>query len=185
MSEAKFKIGDKVRILDGSKIKKYVGGWIDAMSTFVGQVYTIDGVYFRGGRCYTVKCLPYVFDERALELVTSETIVIYRKNRQVIALDTKTGKKGIAKCNPADEFNFETGAKLAFERLLESSVRYFNGEVVCTKSFGHDLTVGKIYEFKDGYSKDDDGHRLPYLGGPVKSCEELNRQMISKFVELV
>lgn len=50
--------------------------------------------------------------------VESETIVIYRKDNKVIALDKSTGEKAEAKCNPADEFDFRTGAKLAFNRLM-------------------------------------------------------------------
>ena len=53
----------------------------------------------------------------ALEEV-DETIVIYRKDNKVIALDKSTGEKAEAKCNPADEFDFRTGAKLAFNRLM-------------------------------------------------------------------
>lgn len=48
----------------------------------------------------------------------SETIVIYRKDNKVIALDKSTGEKAEVKCNPADEFDFRTGAKLAFNRLM-------------------------------------------------------------------
>ena len=61
------------------------------------------------------------FDENsryAEELVpVNECIVIYRKDNKVIALDKTTGKTGIAKCSPEDEFDFGIGAKLAFERL--------------------------------------------------------------------
>ena len=46
-----------------------------------------------------------------------ECIVIYSKYNDVIALDKSTGRKGIAKCSPEDEFDFGIGAKLAFERL--------------------------------------------------------------------
>lgn len=53
-----------------------------------------------------------------VEKVESETIVIYRKDNKVIALDKSTGEKSEAKCNPADEFDFRTGAKLAFSRLM-------------------------------------------------------------------
>lgn len=53
-----------------------------------------------------------------LKKVGSETIVIYRKDNKVIALDKSTGEKAEAKCNPADEFDFRTGAKLAFNRLM-------------------------------------------------------------------
>ncbi len=66
------------------------------------------------------------FDEDsryAEELVpVNECIVVYRKDSKVIALDKTTGKTGIAKCSPDDEFNFETGAKLAFERLTRTNI---------------------------------------------------------------
>ena len=59
--------------------------------------------------------------------VESETIVIYRKDNKVIALDKSTGEKAEAKCNPADEFDFRTGAKLAFNRLMGEDVKPDNG----------------------------------------------------------
>lgn len=50
------------------------------------------------------------------DLVQSDEITITRYGNKVVA---KYGKKvSIAKCSPKDEFNFETGAKLAFERLM-------------------------------------------------------------------
>lgn len=62
-----------------------------------------------------------------LEKVGSETIVIYRNDQKVIALDKTTGKKAEAKCNPADEFDFRTGAKLAFNRFMGDDVKPDNG----------------------------------------------------------
>lgn len=56
-----------------------------------------------------------------------ETIVIYRKDNKVIALDKSTGEKAESKCNPADEFDFRTGAKLAFNRLMGEDVKPDNG----------------------------------------------------------
>lgn len=56
--------------------------------------------------------------DKSLKKINSETIVIYRKDNEVTALDKSTGKKAIARCNPADEFDFRTGAKLAFSRLM-------------------------------------------------------------------
>lgn len=58
-----------------------------------------------------------------LEKVGSETIVIYRNDNKVVALDKTTGKKAEAKCNPVDEFDFRTGAKLAFNRLMGEDVK--------------------------------------------------------------
>lgn len=62
-----------------------------------------------------------------VEKVESETIVIYRKDKKVIALDKSTGEKAEANCNPADEFDFRTGAKLAFSRLMGEDVKPDNG----------------------------------------------------------
>lgn len=58
-----------------------------------------------------------------LEKVGSETIVIYRNDNKVVALDKSTGKKAEAKCNPVDEFDFHVGAKLAFNRLIGEDVK--------------------------------------------------------------
>lgn len=41
---AKFKIGDKVRVLDGSKAEDYRGGWASSMSQYVGKVYEVIGI---------------------------------------------------------------------------------------------------------------------------------------------
>lgn len=62
----------------------------------------------------------WFFKEDDLEPV-NETIVIYRKDREVIAVDKTTGYKAIARCNPADEYDFRIGAKLAFERLMNGN----------------------------------------------------------------
>lgn len=62
----------------------------------------------------------------ALEKVDT-TIVIYRKDNKVIALDKSTGEKAEANCNPADEFDFRTGAKLAFNRLMGEDAKPDNG----------------------------------------------------------
>lgn len=118
----KFKKGDKVRVLDGSNIRDYRDGYVSDMKNYVGKVYTISRMckHIEGHTDgYRLDGELYVWDERALELVTDEpeTIVIYRKDNEVIALDKSTGKKSVARCNPADTFNFTTGAKLAFERL--------------------------------------------------------------------
>lgn len=78
-----------------------------------------------------------------------ETITINRYGNKVVA---KYGNKvGVAKCNPEDEFNFETGAKLAFERLFGTEVKEVNrgakvGEYI--KVVNPFMTAGK-------YKKDD------------------------------
>lgn len=60
--------------------------------------------------------------------IGNKPIVIYQKDRTVIAVDKNTGKKCVAKCHPDDEFDFYTGAKLAFSRLSGCSLVEFDGE---------------------------------------------------------
>lgn len=69
-------------------------------------------------------------EEKCFDLVRKakqETIVIYRNDNKVVALDKSTGKKAEAKCNPSDEFDFHVGAKLAFSRLMGEDVKPDNG----------------------------------------------------------
>lgn len=125
MAKAKFKVGDKVKILDGSKIENYTGGWNTwGMKGDVGKVVTIKEVEKKDdGRVgYRMNEVVCVWDERGLELVTKaedkETIVIYRDGNEVIAFNKKTKEKAVAKCNPSDKFDFKVGAKIAFDRLM-------------------------------------------------------------------
>ena len=72
----------------------------------------------------------FTVEEKCFDLVRKakqETIVIYRKDNKVVALDKSTGEKAEANCNPADEFDFRTGAKLAFNRLMGEDVKPDNG----------------------------------------------------------
>lgn len=84
-----------------------------------------DVVFYKdiAGRTYSVKNFEIgsIFSDM-LKKVGSETIVIYRKDNKVIALDKSTGEKAEAKWNPAEEFDFRTGAKLAFNRLMGETV---------------------------------------------------------------
>ena len=50
-----------------------------------------------------------------------EKIVIYRDDQKVIALDKCTGEKAEARCNPSDTFDFEIGARIAFDRLISEN----------------------------------------------------------------
>lgn len=74
MSRPKFKIGDRVRILDGSKINGYCGGWVDNMNKYISEIVTIDSVspYMDFPIAYYLEEYPYKWDERGLELVKPE-----------------------------------------------------------------------------------------------------------------
>lgn len=74
---AKFKIGDKVRILGGSKIKNYTGGWslLGGMNKYIGTVQTIRSIdeHWSDGRVsYNMEDIDCTWDERGLEHVTEQ-----------------------------------------------------------------------------------------------------------------
>lgn len=94
----------------------------------------------------------------------NKCIVIYQRNDKVIALDKSTGKKEVAKCNPADTFDFNTGARLAFDRLLGNKTEKtpLNVKIVFTRG-DEVFKTGHIYEVKDGkITAPDTGCKYPY-----------------------
>lgn len=97
----------------------------------------------------------------------NETIVIYRKDNEVIALDKATGKKAVAKCDPRDKFDFKVGAKLAFERLTRNVIFRF----LAIESYKDYFTKGKLYECLDGYVYFDGGRSHSIY----KSFDEFNK----------
>lgn len=189
MSKYKFKVGDKVRILDGSKFEDYCGGWIDDMKRHIGKIATIKSFYSycnaQKQKGYCLEEFNYGWDERGLELVKPEKIIIYRNGSEVIAKNTATGKTGVARCNPADEFDFETGAKLAFDRLTApepKKPKYYNGKVICIDDRGLANTKGKIYKVLDGRLEFDGGQKS---ADRFNSVDQINDNFVSKFIELV
>lgn len=162
----KFKVGDRVRVLDGSNIPNYYGGWASvAMSKQIGKIYEIASYLGNGG--YVLNGSVFGWDERGLELADKkETIVIYRKGDEVIALDKVSGKTGVAKCGRNDTFDFATGARIAFERLLgdpKPEKTPLNVKIVFTKGDA-DFKTGHIYEVKNGnIVNPQNGRLLPHF----------------------
>ena len=120
----KYKVGDKVTVLDGSKAQHYAAGWINPMNRYVGKTLTV--VQLLESDCgYPVYKLldggGWSYDERYLTPANPDRIVVYIDKKdpsKVIAKDVSTGETGVAKCSPEDIFDFYTGAKLAMNRLL-------------------------------------------------------------------
>ena len=119
MKEHKFKVGERYT----SKLFVDKGAVIEITEISGGTVFYKDVVgesiclkHFQIGSIFSAD----------LEKVDT-TIVIYRKDNKVIALDKSTGEKAEANCNPADEFDFRTGAKLAFNRLMGEDAKPDNG----------------------------------------------------------
>lgn len=99
-----------------------------------------------------------VFCEEQLEIIKDETIVIYRNDNKVVALDKSTGEKAEANCNPADEFDFRTGAKLAFNRLMGEDVKPDNG----VREVKRKAKVGEYIKIVDVHP-----YLIPYKNGDV------------------
>lgn len=120
MRKRKFKVGERYT----SKLFVDKGAVIE-ITKISGDVVSYKDI---AGRTYSVKNFEIgsLFSDM-LKKVGSETIVIYRNDNKVIALDKSTGEKAEANCNPADEFDFRTGAKLAFNRLMGEDVKPDNG----------------------------------------------------------
>lgn len=164
----KYKIGDKVRIHNVT----------DHRSDYNGTVATIRAINPNGKTTYKPNIthygvkeenIHYVFWEDELVPVNTRKIVITSDGVETLARlydGNKVIKTATAKCSPDDTFDFEAGARIAFDRLNESPLtkpKYYNGKVVCVsneykpyRAFGG-FTVGKVYAITDGIITNDTG----------------------------
>lgn len=106
-----------------------------------------------------------------LELIEPQKIVITSDGVTTTAKlynAKKLVKTAQTKCNPADDYNFLTGAEIAVGRL-----KLLNTKIVITESSDNSyFTVGKIYEVKDGYFIPDCGEQYP-SEEPIKDIDDL------------
>lgn len=130
----KFKVGDRVKVNKNTVTinRRTVGECGTVKKLLTDNYCSVEFDKFVGGHdCCGLAKDGYGWNcvEDALDLVKhqNETIVIYRNDNKVVALDKTTGKKAEANCNPADEFDFRTGAKLAFNRLMGEDAKPDNG----------------------------------------------------------
>lgn len=150
MRKRKFKVGERYT----SKLFVDKGAVIE-ITKISGDVVSYKDI---AGRTYSVKNFEIgsLFSDM-LKKVGSETIVIYRNDNKVIALDKSTGEKAEANCNPADEFDFRTGAKLAFNRLMGEDVKPDNGvrEVERKAKVGEYIKIVDAHPYLISYKNGD------------------------------
>lgn len=167
----KYKVGDKVRIKTEESTLKV---WNTLMNKWLGKVMTIrkatksfyrmfedNGEFLGDGWVWYPEMIESLVDEHKLVITTdgkNTTAKLYDGKR---LLDT-----AVAVCSPEDEFNFKTGAEIAFKRLFKEekkeSPAYFTGKAVYVRSADFvDVTQGKIYNFIDGKYVDDVGLMCP------------------------
>lgn len=159
----KYKVGDKVRIVSewGEGCGQNERG---EMNKWLGKNMTIRAIYY--GCSYKMKedvtewrGDGWLWNENCIAGFACENkIVITSDGEKTLARlydGEKVVKTATAKCSLDDKFNFETEAKIAFERLFDSEEpKYFNGKAVCVNKYVG-FTIGKIYEFVDGQCFDD------------------------------
>lgn len=166
MRKRKFKVGERYT----SKLFVDKGAVIE-ITKISGDVVSYKDI---AGRTYSVKNFEIgsLFSDM-LKKVGSETIVIYRNDNKVIALDKSTGEKAEAKCNPADEFDFRTGAKLAFNRLMGEDVKLDNGvrEVKRKAKVGEYIKIVDAKPFLIPY---ENGEIFRVIGVKNATCEVEN-----------
>ena len=179
----RFRVGDIIR---GKK-----DGTTNEFMT-KGEVIKILNPERLGGADMVVRILEYPFEDEIgkefhvcsehFELVEckGKKIEIYQEDNKVIALDKSTGKRSIATCSPEDEFDFYTGAKIAFGMLVEESKpKLLNVDICITETSADCLTVGKIYKIRDGKFKDNYGCWYPHIN-PLVDIEDLKRYFSGK-----
>lgn len=175
----KYKVGDKVRIVSewgkgcyqspNGKMDKWLGKVMTVRDVGITSYRMVEDIEDNewGGWVWTENCIA--------GLACENKIVITRDGTETLARlydGNKVIKTATAKCAPDDKFSFETGAKIAFERLFDSEEKeepkYFNGRVVCVNEYAG-FTYGKIYEFVDGQCLDDQKTLRP----PFFKCKDL------------
>lgn len=149
----RFKVGDKVRVRKDLEVgkryymddkKEYIC-FAFGMKEFLGKIVTIRSIFYEK---YKIKESEYVWTDEMFEPVCNNKIVITTDGMETVAKlydGKKIIKRATAKCSPNDEFNFETGAKIAFERLIEETIAE---EKPVEKKPKLKIEVGKRYMLK-------------------------------------
>lgn len=179
----KFKVGDRVELL---KADRFIGpkvGWAGTVIAIRESSYLVefDNKFSTGhdgeGRGKDRHCWWVCATD--IKNVTLEKIIIYRDGDRVYAKDINTGKTAKAICSEDDEFDFGFGARLALERLTEEAPKpevMLNCKFVVTASTSSLITVGKVYEVKNGKFVGDSGSLYPSYAN-LHTFEELKNYM--------
>lgn len=89
--------------------------------TVSGKCPSMGLEFFDKGSIFANSLVPVVQYEKPEILPKEPKIVVCRDGNRVTASLYEGGKKvaaGVAKCSPEDTFNFVTGARIAFDRLM-------------------------------------------------------------------
>lgn len=122
---SKFKVGSRVRITDNVLYYGVKGATGTISKDKPGTVSSDDGAYIKLDKpvydnCFDCMRKTIWVSNGKIELIDSPVIVITTDGKTTTAT-MRQGKKvlktGYARCNDKDTFDFEEGARIAFERL--------------------------------------------------------------------
>ena len=172
---AKFKVGDKVFC------KEYGNGTIkEIVTTVMPEIpyYVVFEIgkefYLSEDRLSLVNVREFIVIHRSGNVMTAE----HRVNREVI-------KSAKATCALSDTFDFDAGAKLAFDRLMgreepkpapaPEPPKYYTGKVVMTACQFQDREphIGRLFEFKDGKYVGEEVLGFLFFAEPYKSFNDI------------
>lgn len=157
----KFKVGEKYEVMEkGEK----------------GNIIEITEVHGDHRRYKTIKGTGDLIHHfhvkscfaRMLKPLKNECIVIYRNGAETVALDKSTGKKAVAKCSPADEYDFYFGANVALGRLLIGATEPEVREVKRRAKVGEYVKIVAAYNPKRHKDKPE------YKNGDILKIAEVN-----------
>lgn len=124
MRKPKFKVGERVKLLDGSNIPNYSGYWGVGMVTYVGTESTINDVVYdqyTNVFRYYVNSNGYAWDERGLALVDTKpnwTVKITPVTSEQVEGTLYIGDD-VSKVVAVESSDIEDACKLVTEKLFE------------------------------------------------------------------
>lgn len=176
MGNPKFNIGEKVKVLGNSGCADI--GYIFDMKRYSGDISEITSFRFYGNHrvCYRLKNIPYDWDESLLEAANKNKVVITTDGtttRAAMYDGHKLIREAKAICSKEDVFDFETGAKIAFERLTakpavkakpKKELKPLNTKIFVLDGAGTSLKTAHVYNIINGKIADDGSIELPVFG---------------------
>ena len=165
----KFKVGDRVRVREWDDMAKEFGTingdlalgggacFIKEMRYLCGQTGTVVQAKPEGclDQILTIdwdnseESLDWILDNTMFELIDNSKIVITTDGKTTTAKlykDKLLCETAIAKCSPKDKFDFNVGAKLAMDRLME--IMEYDKDNANTKSDKNAIGVGDRVRIK-------------------------------------
>lgn len=214
---AKFKIGDRVKAVKECDGNENIVGKIGTVIASYGYGTDNIGVEFDdkigfglhncGGKGKDGHC--WWCPDRVLEPVRYNEKIVITTDGKTTTAKYYAGKfiieTATSKCSPDDKFDFETGAKIAFERLTGTpkvtEEKPLLNTKICIVDGDEAFKTGHIYDIINGKIKNSSGELLPYKNAfhsiaevesyfsPTKERKYLNGAGWSinkiKFVEVV